>query len=433
MTNPQEHPLVFSARFPGLIDIVDNDGEPSFLVMVEGLPECVAEWHGKRPPPRDGLPFLLPRLQAVMGAYSDDTDDALFADLVDYFAAVSELPSDAHRLLLAAWTAHTYLMERWDYSPILLLFAVPERGKSRTGKAVAYASYRGLHSETIREPILFRWSHDLGATLFLDVRDIWRKAEKQGADDILLQRFERGAKVGRVLWPDRGPFRDTRYYEVFGATVIATNEAADHILDSRAITINMPDADREFPEPVTRQAGLLLRERLVAFRARHLEAELPNTPRLTHGRLSDIIHPLATIVELMAPQHLEAFRALVGTIETARLADKSTTIEARIIEAMLGLGDKVEGGKLGVQAITVAINEGQSERYRRGTRSVGWKLTALGLTRARFSDGTRAVEYDPEQLARLAAHYGVHVRVPPDKTSSSSETSAPDISHPRRS
>ena len=431
MTKPKEDQLVFSARFPGLIDIVDNDGEPHFLVLVEGRPECVPHWQGMRPPPKDGLPFLLPHLQAVMEAYSNDSDDALFADLVAYFAAASELPSTEHRLLLAAWTAHTYLMERWDYSPILLLFAVPERGKSRTGKAVAYASYRGLHSETIREPILFRWSHDLGATLFLDVRDIWRKAEKQGAEDILLQRFERGAKVGRVLYPDRGAFRDTRYYEVFGATVIATNEAADHILDTRSITLNMPDSERDFPHPVTRERGLLLRERLVAFRARQLEAELSGAPRLARARLGDIVHPLATIVQLMSRQHLEAFRALVGTIENARLADKSTTLDAQIIEAMLGLGDKVEGGKLGVQAITVAINEGQSERFRRGPRSVGRKLTALGLTRARFSDGTHAVEYDLEQLARLAARYGV--QVPPEKTSSSSETSAPDISHPRRS
>ena len=431
MTKPKEDQLVFSARFPGLIDIVDNDGKPSFLVMVEGQPECVAEWQGKRPPPRDGLPFLLPRLQAVLDAYSTDTNDALFADLVDYFASVSELPSDAHRLLLAAFTAHTYLMERWAYSPMLLFFAVPERGKSRTGKAIAYASYRGLHSETLREPNLFRWSHDLGATLFLDVRDIWRKAEKRGADDILLQRFERGAKVSRVLYPDRGPFRDTRYFEVFGPTVIATNEPADHILNSRTITINMPDSEQDFPVSVTPERGLLLRERLVAFRARYLEAELPNTPRLARARLGDIVHPLATIVQIMAPQHLEAFRALVGTIETARLADKSTTLEARIIEAMLGLADKVEGGKLGVQAITVAINEGQSDRYRRGSRSVGRKLTALGLTRARFSDGTHAVEYDEEKLAKLAARYGVHV--PMETTSVSSETSAPDISHPRRS
>ena len=433
MTNPKEDQLVLSARFPGLVDIVESEGEPHFLVLVEGRPECVPDWQGKRPPSKDGLPFLLPRLEAVMETYHNDTDDALFADLVDYFAAASELPSDAHRLLLAAWTAHTYLMEHWAYSPILLFFAVPERGKSRTGKAIAYAAFRGLHSETLQEANLFRWSNDLRATMFLDVKDIWRKAVKRGAEDILLQRFEQGAKVGRVLYPDRGPFRDTRYFEVFGATVIATNEPADHILDTRSITINMPDSYRDFAVPVTPAMGLPLRERLVAFRARYLEANLPNSSRLTHGRLSDIIHPLATIVQLMAPQHLDAFGTLAGTIETARLADKSTTLEASIIEAMLGLGDKVEGGKLGVQAITVAINEGQSERFRRGPRSVGRKLTALGLTRARFSDGTHAVEYDLEQLARLAAHYGVRVRVPPEKTSSSSVTSAPDISHPRRS
>lgn len=414
----------YSARFPGLIDIVDSDGEPTFLVMADGVPQCIPESAGFKPPHRDQLPFLLPRLQGVMDAYLRDSDATLFADLMGYFAAVSQLPSDAHRLLLAAWTTHTYLMEHWAYSPILCLYAVPERGKTRTGKAIGYVAYRGVHSETLQEANLFRWSNDLRATLFLDVKNLWRKAEKRQAEDILLQRFEQGARVGRVLWPERGAFRDTRYFDVFGATVIPTNEAIDHILDTRAVTINMPDAGREFPNPVTPESGLSLRERLVAFRARHLNAELPSPPRLAQARLGDIVHPLATVVQLMAPQHFDSFRALVRTIEADRLADKSATLEARILEAMLHLSHRVESGRLGVHAITDAINEGWPDKMYKDSRAIGRKLTALGLPRDRLPDGSRAVEYDAAHLARLARRYGVDV--PPEITSVLSETSAAD-------
>jgi hypothetical protein len=64
-------------------------------------------------------------------------------------------------------------------------------------------------------------TQNLGATLFFDVLDIWNKAQKAGTEDILLLRYEKGATVPRVLYPDRGPFRDTVYYDIYGPTIVA--------------------------------------------------------------------------------------------------------------------------------------------------------------------------------------------------------------------
>lgn len=419
----------YVARFPGLVDIVqDADGQPQFLVLVDGKPSLMSEWQGQLPPPSEQLPFLLPRADVVLEHYERGEDTNLFDDLVAYHAGVSQLPSDDHALLLAAFTAHTYIMERWQYSPILCLFAVPERGKSRTGKGVAYAAYRGLHTETLQEANLFRWSSDLGATLLLDVKDLWRKAEKRQSEDILLQRFEQGAKVGRVLYPERGAFRDTRYFDVFGPTIIATNEGIDNILDTRALTLVMPDADHDFPNPVTPEAGLPFKERLVAFRARYLEIGLPHPPRLAQARLGDIVHPLATIIQIMAPQHCDRFRALIRGIEADRLSDRSATLEGRILEAMLGLTGEIEAGKLGTAAITASINEGWPEKWQKSTESVGRKLKALGFIKGRLTGGARAIEYDQEKVGRLAERYGV--RLPPAEPSQLSQPSLPDTNEP---
>ena len=421
---PRQKPTRYIARFPGLVDIVNADGQPQFLVLVDGKPSLMDEWQGQLPPPPDQLPFLLPRADMVLEHYGRGEDTSLFDDLVAYHAGVSQLPTDDHALLLAAFTAHTYIMERWQYSPILCLFAVPERGKSRTGKGIAYAAYRGMHTETLQEANLFRWSSDLGATLLLDVKDLWRKAEKRQSEDILLQRFEQGAKVGRVLWPERGAFRDTRYFDIFGSTIIATNEGIDNILDTRALTLVMPDADRDFPQPVTAEAALPFRERLTAFRAHHLEAGLPHPPRLAQARLGDIVHPLATIIQIMAPQHFGRFRTLIRGIEADRLSDRAATLEGRILEAMLGLTDKVEAGMLGVAAITDAINEGWPEKWQKSKESVGRKLKAIGLTKGRLTGGAMAVEYDAAKVNRLAQRYGV--RLPPVEPSLPSEPSPVD-------
>lgn len=423
----------YIARFPGLVDIVqDADGKPLFLLLEGGKPQLCGEWQGQVPPPREQLPFLLPRADKVLAHYQRGKDVDVFDELVAYHQAISQLPSDDYGLLLAAFTAHTYLMERWQYSPVLCLFAVPERGKSRTGKGIAYASYRGIHTETLREANLFRWSNDLGATLFLDVKDPWRKAERLGAEDILLQRFEAGAKVSRVLHPESGAFRDMRYFDVFGPTIIATNEAVGHILGTRAITSPMPDADRDFPQPVTQEEGLPFRERLTAFRLRHLDAVLPSPPRLAWARLGDIVQPLATIVQVMAPHHFDRFRALIKVIEADRLTEKAETFDGRIIKAMLGLGDQVVRGKLAVAAITEAINKGWPERWHKPEESVGWKLKALGFVRTRMTGGARAIEYDATKLNQLAERYGVSAKPsllsPPSLPDTKSPTSSAELS-----
>ena len=92
--------------------------------------------------------------------------------------------------LLASWVLHTYLTEHVKYSPIVCLYAVPERGKSRTGKGMIYVAYRGIHVESMRDAYIVRVAHDLHASIFFDVKDIWRKAEKNGSEDVLLHRFE---------------------------------------------------------------------------------------------------------------------------------------------------------------------------------------------------------------------------------------------------
>jgi hypothetical protein len=146
-----------------------------------------------------------------------------------------------------------------------------------------------------------RVAQDLGATLFFDVKDIWRKAEKQGTEDLLLGRFEKGQKVPRVLYPEKGPHRDIRYYSIFGPTAIASNAGFHYTLETRAVIINMPLSAKRFERNVTPEAALPLKERLVAFRARHLGEKLTETKKPASGRLGDILQPLLQMVMLVKP------------------------------------------------------------------------------------------------------------------------------------
>lgn len=424
--NDDGKPLVFSAHCEGLIDVVEEDGKPMFLVKSGDDLEIMAEVETDAriliPPPREQLPWLLANASEVKRAYEEEknlslseADARLFDALVAYHRSISQLPSDAHYYLMAAWDIHTYLLEKFQYSPIICLFAVPERGKSRTGKALIYVAYRGIHVESLRDAYLVRVANDLGASVFFDVMNIWQKAEKNQSEDILLHRFEKGARVPRVNCPEKGAHQDITYYVIFGPTIIGTNEAIHRILETRAVNINMPETTRKFENTVTPQLALPLKTRLLAFRARHLHGDLPDMLKPAAGRLGDILKPLLQVVRLVRPQVEEDFLFLVHELERDRMVEKAESLEAQVLSVLLSLKEAVVHGVVSVKAITDRFNHDRPEKARLTYQRVGRRLTAMGFKKARGSDGGAVILWDDDMLARLSDRYGL------EQTSETSE------------
>jgi len=430
----------YTAHFDGLIDLVSDGNEVAFLV---GNGDGIAIQHEIEidgeifsPPLKSQIPWLLPRAEKVLelfeledGLPANESDGALYDDLKDYHKRISELPSEEYYDLITAWDFHTYLQEKLQYSPIICFFAVPERGKTRTGKGIINLAYRGIHVESLREAYIFRVANDLRVSLFFDVKDIWRKAEKNGSEDILLQRFEKGSTVPRVIYPDRGALRDTVYYRIFGPTIIGTNEPVHRILGTRAIQINMPETCSQFESDVTPESALELKERLVCFRARHMGQELPEAPKPARGRLGDILKPIFQIVKLVQPERESALSSLVQQLEDDRKLEKSESIEALILGGVLALAHKIENGLLAQKEIVSHINEDRPEKRKFTPQLIGKRLVALGIKKAKLSDGTSAIIWNASQLEQIAEKYGLSNSSVTAVTSVSSVKSTEETDH----
>ncbi|MDP3014317.1 MAG: hypothetical protein Q8M92_08760 [Candidatus Subteraquimicrobiales bacterium] len=405
--SPQENDKDMpTALGQGLVDVVEYDGLPAFLTTDgEVVRQLTIDGETYCPPAKEALPFLLPRAEAVLEAIESDTDGQLYQDIRNYIYTASDLPGDGWYDLLTAWVLHTYLIEKAEYSPYVWFYAVPERGKSRTGKALIHIAYRGFYTESLRDAYLVRIAKTLGASLFLDVFEIWKKAAKYGTEDILLNRYERGSSVPRVLHPDKGAFKDTVYFPIFGATLIATNETVPTALDSRAVQINMQPATRNFKNDIRPQLALPLKERLVAFRYRHMSTTMPNIEKPSLGRLGDILKPLAQIIRLVQPEREIAFMELVKEIEERRGIDRGETTEAKLVKAIVDLEDAVEYGRLSVKQITEKFNEGTVEKYHSRPETISRKLVALGFVRVRSGGGKRSIIYDEILVKKLALTY----------------------------
>jgi len=279
-----------------------------------------------------------------------------------------------------------------------------------------HLSYRGIHVESLRDAYIVRIANNFESSIFFDVKNIWKKAERNGSEDILLHRFERGALVPRVIYPEKGPYLDTVYFSIFGPTIIATNENIHRILESRAVQINMPEARRRFENDVIPEQSLELKERLTAFRARHLGDTLPELLRPVSSRLGDIIKPLLQIIRFVKPEREQSFLSLIRDVERERLIEKSSTLEAEILMVIIKLWDGAERGILPVKRITDEFNMERSENMKITYQRIGRRLSAMGFGKAKTNDGASAILLDRENVQRMRQSYGLV------ETSGTSET-----------
>lgn len=294
---------------------------------------------------------------------------------------------------------------------MITFYGVAERGKSRTGKGMIFIAYRGIRVESLREAYLIRIAKYFRASIFFDVEDIWRKAQQNGSEDIILNRFEKGQKVPRVLYPEKAPFRDIEYFETYGATVIATNEPLSKILETRVIQINTEITTKKFDRNIVEEELIGLKEKLILFRARHMDQALPKIEKITSGRLGDILRPIMQILEIAAPDKKKEFLELVEKIIKEKMLEKSTSWEAQILDFVFQHYNLSDKRKLPVKVITENFNKGKEDRSKLTYQKVGRILSALGFDKEKTSNGGSAIVLDQTKIEKLKVTYGYEDKI----------------------
>ena len=395
----------------GVVDVLDAGDKLVYLTTEGEIKEkVVLNGVTYSPPPKDTIPYLLPDKNEVLRLIDDDSDSSdadLYIRLRKYHQEISDLPNELYYDLLVLWDFHTYLLDKVHYSPILYLYAVKERGKSRTGKGCIYVARRGIFAETVREPDLIRWGNDHRAAIGFDAKDFPKKIQRANCDDLILARFEKGATASRTLFPERGAFRDTKTFKLFGPTIVMTNRPVDDILESRSISIDMKPSVRKFNHPVLPEDALDLKARLTAFRFKHQETVFPESEKPADGRLGDILNPLSDIVTVCFPNKLDFFYKLVEIIANQKKEAATDTFEAQVVEAVMKAEDTVEDGFVSVELIANLFNEGKSESFAVKTETIGRILRGLGFAGRRTTGGKRGIYYDPDMVKTVAYQYGL--------------------------
>ena len=118
------------------------------------------------------------------------------------------------------------------------------------------------------------------------------------------------------------PFNDTVYYDIYGPTIISSNEQLDKILETRCLPITMPNRPGNYENPRP-ELALELKERLTAWRAKHLFTTFADMEPIEgiSGRLWDIAKPMFFVNSLLpVDSHIleESILAIAGEKDESR-------------------------------------------------------------------------------------------------------------------
>jgi hypothetical protein len=345
--------------------------------------------------------------------------------------------------LLACFILMTWRFEEFNVLPYLDALGPKSTGKTKLLELLASVSYRGWLI-THPTPAAVFWIVDrYHPTLLADNYEFWAKETRRELDGLFNAGYRKGATVPRR--PREGESgADLDIYDVYCPKVLSGTREPSDALESRCIRVRTTRTRRAMPMTIDETWARELRNKLLQYRLRHLEAtRRPDEEILNkYGRVGETFHALLTV----APDEETANKISDYSqgVFQEQVEEEATGEEAEVVRAINASQADADQGRLPIALIVEKMNEGQSEEEKVSSRRVGWITKRLGFKKCRMPDakGSRGIVLDRDLLDHLLQQYGleetasISMSNTPQKTSerqnvrneAGSITPSPDVS-----
>lgn len=181
-------------------------------------------------------------------------------------------------LFLTSWIASLRMQNMAErFIPIIVVRGPSETGKKRFLTIARWLTYHSLYAlKTTKVPTLFRSLNKWGGTLVLDEADLADTSEKSEFIEFMNSRAD-GVPIPRY----NSSTKEVEFFQSFGMSVIAERSAsADDGYESRKIIFPSdatptPEKYSLIPGKEWVEKGKALQRKLLLFRLRHLDGEVP--------------------------------------------------------------------------------------------------------------------------------------------------------------
>ena len=366
---------------PGLIHLVKEDGKVSYLLQNEGkfyIEDTYAGEDGIICKPKGDLPICYCELD-ILEEPREINYSFLLNDIIKFIKEYLELPEDKGYLILALWVFHTYLMEKFDTTPIIYFYGLKETGKTRAGEVLGELAYKCERLTSPTEATLFRSAEYFKTALIIDEIQLWGKNGNEEVERLIKSRYKRGLKVNRINLNKSGEDQ-VEYFDVFAPLVISTTYDIPLIIQDRAIRFLMQkNSDPKVERPIDKELAKNLRNKLTIFRADLIESELEEVKPISRRRLNEILSPLYRILKKIGPEREDDFRLVVKNLEEGRKSEEGFSYNAEIIEGIVSFCNEENRQFISTIELTERLNKDKNEDERITINKVGWILKPLGF------------------------------------------------------
>jgi len=393
---------------PDLIHLVREDDKTKYL-FCKGEQWLIEEYFikdDKRYSPKQNIPIKV--LDANIINRSLKLDIARLATEIDAFIkSYLEMPLDSDYLILSMWIFHTYLIEKFNTTPILYFYGVKETGKSRAGEVLSELAFRAQRLTSLTEATLFRSVELFKPALIIDEIKLLGRGGNQGLADLIKTTYKRGLKVSRINLNKYGEDQ-IEYYDTFTPLVICTTENIPDIIESRCILFIMQkNSNPQIERMIDKKWANDLRERLTVFRANYISQELPEAQYIARGRLNEIMFPLYQVLLMTEPERKSEFIHIVKRIQKSKDNEEGMGLEAEIVKAIDDECRENQDRQFLTQAISKRINELRSENENISDRVVSKRIKRLGFNKIRFNNGRMGFCINDERMRCLKNKYRI--------------------------
>lgn len=367
--------------------------------------------------PLDECPWPLPKKPEPYG------DQAILWNEVKTFLVHHVfLPDDRLYDVLTAWVLATWIPEKWDVVPYLLVKGPLGCGKTRLLETLGAIAYRGIFSANMTSAALFRVIELHRPTIFLDETEIYMKETYSDVAHLLNAGYRRGVRAWRVERDADGTLY-VKGYNVLGFKALAGTRELANTLQSRSIVVDMVKNVQRVNFAVNRKIAQALRNRLLQWRFDELssfredmnESEdtetIPQTlfalsQKCPDGRLLELFHCLLAV----ANDGTENILSYAETTYEVRESEAQATVECQVLEALLKCSQDFDGGVL-TKTVTQQLNKELSEKDQFTTRYVGKVLRSLGFKPVHHNRGN-GIRLDRRMIEYRARQYQLDGVVP---------------------
>lgn len=302
----------------------------------------------------------------------------------------------------ALWVAHTYLVNAFEHSPLLLVDA-PERacGKTLLQDVLARVSYRPLPAANATLSSLFRAIEKWQPTIFLDEADTFFR-DNHDLHGMVNAGHRRG---GTLLRSEAvGDNFEPRQFSVYCAKSLAGIALEKHLSDatlSRGVVLHLrrklPHETVERLRHAAHGVFEVLKSQLVRFAedyAKQIRQAKPPLPDALNDRDQDNWEPLLAIAQCAGSEWLE--RATAAALKLSLAGDTSGSIGNEL------LADIEE-----VFATEQTVKWGQPKTNVTKLSSSDLIAALVKDEEAPWAAWNRGRPITPRQLAKLLSPYGI--------------------------